>query len=92
MTKLTEESHVQFYSLCHWVIIIIYSISALLVVGGFLCPPLGEISNSVLIAVGELFAFAGLFVIMYSIRMHVHAKFSYKDVSVEVNKDKEGIS
>lgn len=35
-------------------------ISVLLIIGGFLCPPMGEIDGSILTAVGELFAFATL--------------------------------
>ena len=35
-------------------------LSILLIVGGFLCPPMGVIDGSMLTAVGELFAFTTL--------------------------------
>ena len=43
-------------------------ISVLLIVAGFIVPPLGVIDNSVLIACGILFAFAALWVAEYTIR------------------------
>lgn len=88
MADITKEQHLQFYSLCHIIIAIIYAIAIGLLIGAFVLPPPGQIDNSVLVAAGILFGFSGLIVIMYAIRMHIHAKFSYKDASIEVNNTK----
>lgn len=84
---MNDKQHLQFYSLCHIIIAIIYAIALGMIITGFILPPPGAIDNSVLVAVGTLFGFSGLIVIMYAIRMHIHAKFSYKDASIEVNDD-----
>lgn len=39
------------------VTIIVLVVGILLIIAGFICPPLGIIDNSVLIAVGEIFSF-----------------------------------
>lgn len=72
------------YSLCHIIIAALYTITILLLVAGFILPPPGQIDNSVLIASGILFAFAGLTVILFAIRKKIHTSFDYKDVHIEV--------
>lgn len=72
------------YSLCHIIIAALYVIAILLLVVGFILPPPGQIDNSVLIASGILFAFAGLTVILFAIRKKIHTSFDYKDVHIEV--------
>lgn len=72
------------YALCHFIIAGLYVIAIALLVIGFILPPPGQIDNSVLIASGILFAFAGLTVIMFAIRKKIHTSFDYKDVHIEV--------
>lgn len=45
------------YLVAFWVTL---SLSIALIVGGFFCPPMGEISGSVITAVGELFLWPSL--------------------------------
>lgn len=64
--------------------------SVLLIVAGFLCPPLAVIDGSVLTAVGELAGFGTLAVIAEAIGKGSDIKFSKGDMSVEVdNPDDE---
>lgn len=72
------------YSLCHIIIAALYAIAISLLVIGFILPPPGQIDNSVLVASGILFAFAGLTVILFAIRKKIHTSFDYKDVHIEV--------
>lgn len=72
------------YSLCHIIIAVLYAIAILLLIIGFILPPPGQIDNSVLVASGILFAFAGLTVILFAIRKKIHTSFDYKDVHIEV--------
>lgn len=72
------------YTLCHIIIAALYVIAILLLVIGFILPPPGQIDNSVLVASGILFAFAGLTVILFAIRNKIHTSFDYKDVHIEV--------
>lgn len=72
------------YTLCHIIIAALYFIAILLLVIGFILPPPGQIDNSVLVASGILFAFAGLTVILFAIRKKIHTSFDYKDVHIEV--------
>lgn len=60
-----------------------------LIIGGFCAPPLGEISNSVLIAVGELFGFATLGVLPSAIKEGRSFKATYGDASVEIGSKNE---
>lgn len=43
------------------IIITTFTISIMLVVGSFFCPPVGDISPSVITAVGEILGFASVF-------------------------------
>lgn len=56
---------------------------------GILSPPIGEISNSVLIACGIIFGYSAVMVMMYSIRVRANIKLQYKDVSLEVNENEK---
>ena len=60
------------------------SISIALVVGGFLVPPTGEIDGSVLTAVGELFGFATLEVVLIAIRKGVDATLRHGKTEVAI--------
>ena len=56
-----------------------------ILVAGFICPPLAEIHNSVLTAVGELFGFAALGAGIFAIEKGIDAKISKGDASIEFN-------
>lgn len=43
------------------IIITTFAIAVMLVVGSFFCPPVGEISPSVITAVGEILGFSSVF-------------------------------
>jgi len=62
-------------------------ISIGLIIGGFFCPPQGQIDGSVLKAVGELFAFAALAVGAHAIELGYDLKLSKGDASVELNNN-----
>lgn len=51
-------------------------------VGGFFCPPIGQIDNSVLIFVGECIGAAGLVAAIMAIERGIDAKFQHKDTSL----------
>lgn len=59
-----------------------------LLVAGFVCPPLAEIHNSVLTAVGELFGFASLGLGYYAIDKGMKAVIEHNDTKVTINKEK----
>lgn len=60
-----------------------------LIIGGFLCPPLAVIDGSVLIATGELFAFAALFEVSKAIDNGLTARLRHGDTEVSVTKDSD---
>lgn len=62
-------------------------ISIGLIIGGFLCPPQGQIDGSVLKAVGELFAFAALALGVHAVELGYDLKVSKGDASVELNNE-----
>lgn len=66
----------------YWVCLVL---AAGLLISGFVLPPLGNIDNSVLIATGEIFAFASLGTLIVALDMGVDAKVSHKDTSIEIN-------
>lgn len=67
-------------------------IAVALIVGGFFCPPIGEIDGSVLTAVGELFAFAALWTTIFSIMRgaDVTIRHGQTDVTINNEEDKDG--
>lgn len=56
-----------------------------LMITGFIVPPTGEISGSVLTGVGELFAFASLGTGIAALEKGVDAKITKGDSSIELN-------
>lgn len=60
------------------------SISIALIVAGFLTPPLAKIDGSILTAVGELFGFATLEVVVVAIRKGVDARVRHGKTEVTV--------
>ena len=65
----------------YWVCLVL---AAGLIIAGFVLPPLGNIDNSVLIATGEIFAFASLGTLIAALDMGVDAKLSHKDTAIEI--------
>lgn len=65
-------------------------ISVSLLVGSFFCPPMGQIDGSVLAGVGELFAFAALWVGAHAINEKgAHAEIKHGNTSVTIDTDEE---
>lgn len=77
-----------FFDICHITVICLFLAGITLMIIGIVSPPVGEISNSILIACGIIFGYASVMVMMYSIRVKANVKLQFKDVSLEVN-DKE---
>jgi len=65
------------------------SISALLIISGFICPPIGQIDNSVLVAAGELNGTIALGCVLRAIDKGSSASIRHKDTELIINK-KEG--
>ena len=62
--------------------------SLLLIIAGFICPPLAIISGSVLTAVGELEALGVLWIVLRAVEKGTGASFKKGDVEVDI-KEKE---
>ena len=62
--------------------------SLLLIIAGFICPPLGAISGSVLTAVGELEGLGVLWIVLRAVEKGTGASFKKGDVEVDI-KEKE---
>lgn len=75
-----------FYDICHITVIALFAAGIILMIIGLVSPPIGEISNSVLIACGIIFGYSAVMVMMYSIRVRANIKLQFKDVSLEVKE------
>ena len=64
-----------------------FVLSVLLIIGGFLCPPIGVIDNSVLSAVGLLLMFATVEKIPDAIKVGRSFKVSKGDITLEATSD-----
>ena len=65
--------------------IVLAAISVVLIVGSFFVPPQGVIDGSVLLAVGEIFAFATLFMAWESVDRGIDAKVTHGNTTIELN-------
>lgn len=63
--------------------------AVLLIVGGFFCPPMGEIDGSVLTAVGEIFAFAALWTTIFSIKRGADVTIQHGSTNVTITNDED---
>ncbi len=61
-----------------------FVVSAVLIIAGFIVPPIGHIDGTVLTAVGELFGYPTLWVVWQAIRKGVDAKLQHGKTSVTV--------
>lgn len=80
------------YNVCTRLKIIAASMAAVavvLVVVSFFVPPRGVIDGSVLAAVGELFAFASLFMIWESVDRGMDAKITHGETIIQLSNDNE---
>ena len=75
--------------LSRWTFAISFFVSVVLMVGGFLMPPMGVIDGSVLTASGELLLFPTLLYAFRALELGYKVKFSKGDTSIEVNKKEE---
>lgn len=66
------------------------SISALLIIAGFICPPIGQIDNSVLVAAGELNGTIALGCILRAIDKGVDASIKHNGTEVSIGQKEEG--
>ena len=65
--------------------IILYGIALILLVASFILPPMGVIDSSVLKAVAEIFAFAGLLTVLRAIDRNKGIEFHKGDISLEIS-------
>ena len=63
--------------------------SILLIIAGFICPPLAVISGSVLTAVGELEALGVLWIVLRAVEKGTAASFKKGDVEVDIKDNKQ---
>ena len=75
--------------LSRWTFAISFFVSVVLMVGGFLMPPMGVIDGSVLTASGELLLFPTLLYAFRALELGYKVKFSKGDTSIEVHKKEE---
>lgn len=61
-------------------------VSVSLLIAGFLCPPLAVIDNSVIIAVGELIGFGGLYALIKAIDKGTATTFKHKNTEISISK------
>lgn len=85
---LVDFSHaLEFHKIIFFVTL---STSIILLVAGFLLPPKGQIDNSVLVSVGELFAFAALASGIKAVENGKEVQVKHKDTEItfgDINKD-----
>ena len=70
-----------FHRVAFWLSFIV---SIVLIVAGFICPPLAEISSSVLIGVGEIFAFGALSAAIKAIEDGKEVEIHHKDTDITI--------
>ena len=64
-----------------------FLISVILLIAGFLLPPMGVIDGSVLTAVGEILLFPVIIYGFRAIELGLEVKIQKGDTSVEIHKD-----
>lgn len=72
---------------CRMVTCICFIISVVLLISGFLLPPMGIIDGSVLTAVGELLLFPVIIYGFRAIELGMEVKIQKGDTTVEIHKD-----
>lgn len=72
---------------CQLVTAVYFIISVILLIAGFLLPPMGVIDGSVLTAVGELLLFPVIIYAFRAVELGLEVKIQKGDTSVEIHKD-----
>ena len=92
MTETIDNQTIKFKStkFHNVVFVVCLSVSAILIVAGFLVPPTGVIDPSVLTAVGELFAFAALSQLPFVIASGKGITLNHGNTSISVNRGSTG--
>lgn len=72
---------------CSIVMAVCFVISVILLIAGFLLPPMGIIDGSVLTAVGALLLFPVIIYGFRAIELGLEVKIQKGDTSVEIHKD-----
>ena len=72
---------------CQLVAGVCFLISVILLIAGFLLPPMGVIDGSVLSAVGELLLFPVVIYAFRAIELGLEVKIQKGDTSLEIHKD-----
>ena len=68
---------------------ILAGIAVLLIIASFFVPPHGVVDGSVLAAVGELFAFAALFMGWEAMERGVDAKITHGNTTIDLKNDEQ---
>lgn len=66
---------------------VLSSISIILIIAGFICPPLAVIDNSVLLAVGELIGWGALWCLLLAIKNGHSATIQHGTTTLTVKKE-----
>lgn len=69
--------------------IVLNSISASLLIGGFFCPPMGSIDGSVLAGAGILFAWGALWVADYNLEHGADATIKHGDTEIKIEAQED---
>lgn len=86
MNKLKDISK---STMCRIVFVVCLAASVMLIVAGFLVPPMGEIDGSVLTAVGELLVFPTIAYGVRAIELGYDFKMNRGDTHVEITNDND---
>lgn len=73
----------------YWTFDVFSLIAIALIIASFIVPPTGVIDPSVLAGVGEIFAFAALYIVLVAVDKGTPASISHNNTTVTVNKDSE---
>lgn len=74
-------------ALCRFIFIVCLATSVMLIVAGFIVPPMGEIDGSVLTAVGELLLFPTIAYGARAIELGYDFKIRKNDTNIEITND-----
>lgn len=74
-------------ALCRVIFIVCLATSVMLIVAGFIVPPMGEIDGSVLTAVGELLLFPTIAYGARAIELGYDFKIRKNDTNIEITND-----
>lgn len=73
--------------MCRIIFVVCLATSVMLIVGGFIVPPMGEIDGSVLTAVGELLLFPTIAYGARAIELGYDLKINKNDTNIEITNN-----